>query len=100
VKTEDQYREFLSSSDSRAIVDQLFSTDTDEEETPLSELPGLDQRTIKLLEDGGVFSVEDLVEKNLEELIEIEGIGEKTAQKIMEIIEDSVDFEEDEDDEE
>jgi len=98
IKTEDQYREFLSSSESRAIVEQLFSTPSDE--TPLSELPGLEARTIKLLENGGVFSVEDLVEKSLDELMSIDGIGEKTAKKIMEIIEESVDFDETEEEEE
>ncbi|OHD66008.1 MAG: transcription termination factor NusA [Spirochaetes bacterium RBG_13_51_14] len=92
IKTEDQYRDFLSSSESRAIVEQLFSR-TDENETPLSELPGLEPRIIKLLENGGVFSVEDLVEKSLEDLLAIDGIGEKTAKKILEIIEESVDFE-------
>ena len=93
IKTEDQYREFLSSSESRAIVEQLFSK-VNEDETPLSELPGLEPRTIKLLENGGVFSVEDLVEKSLEDLLAIDGIGEKTAKKIIEIIEESVDFDE------
>ncbi len=97
IKTEDQYREFLSSSESRALVEQLFAK-KDEEETPLEEL-GLDTRTIKLLEDGGVFSVEDLVEKSFEELIEIDGIGEKTAKKIMEIVSEVVDFEDEEEDE-
>ncbi len=91
IKSEDQYRDFLSSSESRAILEQLFSNPS-EEETQLSELPGLEPRVIKLLENGGVFSVEDLVEKSLEELMEIDGIGEKTAKKILEIIEESVDF--------
>jgi N utilization substance protein A len=92
IKTEDQYRDFLSSSESRAIVEQLFSR-ANENETQLSELPGLEPRVIKLLENGGIFSVEDLVEKSLEELMAIDGIGEKTAKKILEIIKESVDFE-------
>ena len=94
IKTEEQYREFLASSESRAIVEQLFSS-KNEEETQLEELPGLDARTIKLLETGGVFSVEDLVEKSHEDLLEIDGIGDKTAQKILDIIAESVDFDED-----
>ena len=92
IKTEDQYRDFLSSSESRAIVEQLFSR-ANENETQLSELPGLEPRVIKLLENGGIFSVEDLVEKSLEELMAIDGIGEKTAKKILDIIKESVDFE-------
>jgi len=93
IKTEDQYREFLSSSESRALVEQLFAT-TSEGETPLEELPGLDARIIALLEAGGIFSVEDLVEKSVEDLMNIDGIGEKTAQKIINIIQEYVDFEE------
>jgi transcription termination/antitermination protein NusA len=99
IKTEEQYREFLASSDSRSIVEQLFSNKS-ENETQLEELPGLDPRTIKLLEAGGIFSVEDLVEKSFEELIEIDGIGEKTAQKILDIVSESVDFDEEEEEEE
>jgi N utilization substance protein A len=98
IKTEEQYREFLGSSDSRSIVEQLFSKTT-EEETPLEALGELDTRTIKLLETGGVFSVEDLVEKSLDELMKIDGIGEKTARKIMDIIAESVDFDEEAGDE-
>jgi N utilization substance protein A len=93
IKTEDQYREFLSSSESRALVEQLFAQ-RDVEETQLEELSGLDARTIKLLEAGGIFSVEDLVETSFEDLMKIDGIGEKTAKKIMDILAESVDFEE------
>jgi len=99
IKTEEQYREFLSSSESRAMVEQLFSS-TPEDETSLDELPGFDARVIKLLEAGGIFSVEDLVETSLEDLKKLDGIGDKTAEKIMGILEEYVDFEEDEEYEE
>ena len=96
IKTDDQYHEFLSSSESRAMVEQLFSK-PDVEETPLEEL-GLEPRIIKLLEGGGVLSVEDLVETSFEELIKIDGVGEKTANKIIQIVSELVDFEEEGDD--
>ncbi len=92
IKSEDQYREFLSSSESRAMVEQLFAK-RDVEETPLEEL-GLEPRIIKLLEAGGVLSVEDLVETSYEDLIKIDGVGEKTAKKILEIVSEVVDFSE------
>lgn len=93
IKTEEQYHELLSSEESRALVDKLFSG-TEEEETPLSELPGLGERVIHLLEAGGIFSIEDLVEISSEDLIKIDGIGKVTAQKILNILRESIDFEE------
>jgi DNA-directed RNA polymerase alpha subunit len=74
------------------LVEQLFKSET--EETSLSEL-ALEPRIIELLEKGGIFSVEELVETSLEELMKIEGIGEKTATKIMETVQEMVDFDED-----
>ncbi|MFA5520097.1 MAG: transcription termination factor NusA [Spirochaetota bacterium] len=92
IKTEESYQEFLATSDSRAIVDQLFSTD-DLDETPLEELADLEPRVIKMLEKTGIFSVEELVEKSFDDLVKVEGIGDKTAQKILDILADVVDFE-------
>ncbi len=100
IKTEEQYHELLSSEDSRALVEQLFS-ERDEDETSLEELQDLGARTIKLLEAGGIFSVEALVENaSIDDLIKIEGIGERTAQKIVAILRDSIDFEDEDDEEE
>ena len=96
IKTEEEYHELLSSGESREIVEQLFA-EKDTDETVLEELPDLSPRIIKLLEAGGIFSVEDLVETSFEDLIGIDGIGEKTARKILDIIKESVDFEEEDD---
>jgi N utilization substance protein A len=101
VKTEEQYREMMGSEESQLFVNQLFSEPADEE-TPLEELP-LEPRIIELLEKGGVFSVEDLVESTIDDIMKIEGIGEVTARKIFEIVAEVVDLDdsadEDEDDE-
>ncbi len=99
IKTEEQYHELLSSEESRSLVEQLF-TEREEDETPLEELSDLGPRIIKLLEAGGIFSVEALVETSLEDLVKIEGIGEVTAQKILSILRESIDFEEEEEEEE
>ncbi|MCL2026000.1 MAG: transcription termination factor NusA [Leptospirales bacterium] len=100
IKSEEQYREFLNTNESRAVLEQLFSTDNDDE-TPLDVLKDrINDKTIKLLETGGVFSVEDLVEKSFDDLIKIDGIGEKTARKILDVLADAVDFDEYDDDDE
>lgn len=97
IKTEAQYHELLSSTESRTIVEQLFN-EAPSDETPLEELPKLDSRIIKLLEAAGIFSIEDLVEISFDELIKIDGIGKVSAQKIMDILRESIDFEEEESD--
>lgn len=94
IKTEEAYQEFLTTSESRSVVDKLFTND-DLDETPLEELSDLEPRVIKMLEKAGIFSVEDLVEKSFDDLVKVEGIGDKTAQKILDILADVVDFEED-----
>ncbi|MCL2025933.1 MAG: transcription termination factor NusA, partial [Leptospirales bacterium] len=100
IKSEEQYREFLNTNESRAVLEQLFSNDNDDE-TPLDVLKDrINDKTIKLLETGGIFSVEDLVEKSFDDLIKIDGIGEKTARKILDVLADAVDFDEYSDDEE
>ena len=98
IKTEDQYREFLNSSEAKSLIEQqLFSqVEDDEEETALEELVDLDKKVVKLLYGAGIDSVETLVEKTLEDLTAIEGIDEGTAKQILEIIAESVDFEEEE----
>ncbi len=95
IKTEETYQTFLGTSESRSIVDKLFST-SETDETPLEELVDLEPRIIKILEKSGIFSVEDLVERSFEDLMKIEGIGEKTAQRILEILAEVVDFEDEE----
>ncbi|MCL1911742.1 MAG: transcription termination factor NusA [Leptospirales bacterium] len=97
IKSEEQYREFLNSNESRSMLEYLFSNDNDDE-TPLDALKDwINDKTIKLLETGGIFSVEDLVEKSFDDLLKIDGIGEKTARKILDVLADAVDFDEDDD---
>jgi N utilization substance protein A len=98
VKTEEQYRELLASDDSQLLVNQLFS-EIDEDETPLTELP-LEPRIVELLEKSGVLSVEDLVESTIDDVMNIPGIGEKTARRIFEIVEEVVDLDYDDEEEE
>ncbi|MBI5868655.1 MAG: transcription termination/antitermination protein NusA [candidate division Zixibacteria bacterium] len=52
--------------------------------TSLSELPGVGEATQAKLEASGIDSVEKLAAKTEEELVEIEGLGPKTAAKLIE----------------
>jgi N utilization substance protein A len=99
IKSEEQYREFLNSNESRSVLEQLFTNSSDDE-TPLDALKDrIDAKTISLLETSGIFSVEDLVEKSYDDLLKVDGIGEKTARKILDVLADVVDFDEYDEDE-
>ncbi len=50
--------------------------------TPLSELPGLGPKTTEKIEAAGISTIEKLAEMTPEQLMEIQGIGEKMVEKI------------------
>jgi N utilization substance protein A len=51
----------------------------DPKKTPLTELGGLGPRTAELLEENGIRSIEDLAEAQVETMVNIPGVGEKSA---------------------
>jgi len=103
VKSQSQYEQEYSSPEARARLEELFSDrkeeatsdqGLDDDLTPLSELPGLARRVIEILNSAGINSVEELVERDESELEKIDGIGKTTAQLIMRIIRENIEFEE------
>lgn len=54
-----------------------------EEEMDLAEIPGLSESMIERLKEAGIHSAEELKTLGLQGLMEIPGIGQKTAQKIL-----------------
>ena len=99
VKSQTQFSEEMSSPEARAELEALFSASeeaSEEEEldyTPLSELPGMTQRVIDILQSAGIVSVEELVEMEQEDLEKIEGIGKTTARQILRILSEVIEFE-------
>ncbi|MBI4395329.1 MAG: transcription termination/antitermination protein NusA [Candidatus Omnitrophica bacterium] len=57
---------------------------------PLSSLKGVGAKTEELLRAAGITSVKDLLKSNPEELGKIEGIGPKTAEKIIQAAHEAV----------
>jgi N utilization substance protein A len=50
---------------------------------PLTELDGVEDKIEEALNKAGIHSIKDLSKMKLEELAKIEGIGEKTAERIL-----------------
>ncbi|GAB4371197.1 MAG: hypothetical protein Kow0042_13800 [Calditrichia bacterium] len=57
-----------------------------EEDVDLEEIPGLSPSIIKKLRDAEINTVEELKNLGLQGLLEIPGIGQKTAQKILQLL--------------
>jgi N utilization substance protein A len=78
VKSEEQKKQEVLS-----IMEALTSSSTS-----LGELEGITDRIIEKLREAGIENVERILELGEEKLIEIPGVGEKTAAKIMEAARD------------
>ncbi len=65
------------------IKESEYYQKSEEEEMDIEELPGLSPAIIKRLREAGVNTVEELKNLGLQGLMEIPGIGQKTAQKIL-----------------
>lgn len=99
VKSQSQFSEEMASPEARAQLEALFAPPEVEEVeeldyTPLSDLPGLTQRVIELLEGAGIKSVEELIEMEQDSLEQVPGVGKTTAKQILKILAESVEFEE------
>ena len=96
VKSESQFSSEMASPEARGRLDDLFAVKQEEKHdgTPLTDLPGLTKRMRKILNDANINYLEDLINLEEEDLVGIEGIGEATARKIMEIISENIEFEE------
>lgn len=103
IKTVSQYNQELASPEAREKLDRLFNAqqeameemEREEEEdslTPLSELPGLSSRVIDLLQAGGIKSVEALLDFSQDDLAKVSGIGKTTAEQILRLLRESVEF--------
>lgn len=73
--------EILKESEYRAMVEKQK-----EKEIAIQQLEGLRPSIIEKLESNGIHTVRDIVERGREGLLEVPGIGAKTADKLMELV--------------
>lgn len=65
------------------ILSQMEAMAMPEPSYPLSEMPGVGQKTLARLQEAGMETVESLASRSVEELISLPGIGQKTAEKLL-----------------
>ncbi|MBD3425675.1 MAG: transcription termination factor NusA [Candidatus Omnitrophica bacterium] len=58
-------------------------------EIPITEVQGIGEKTLKTLEGAGFDSVEKVLQSGAEGLLELDGVGQKTAEKIIAACEDA-----------
>jgi N utilization substance protein A len=104
IKSVSAYTEEMSSPEARERLDRLFNNNlasafqketeetNDSVGTPLSEIPGLVPRVIKLLESGGIKDIETLIDMTPETLAKIPGIGITTSEHIFKLLSESVEL--------
>jgi N utilization substance protein A len=83
----------------RKAADELFSVEEEEAETEvtsLQDIPGIEKEALETLEKAGYTNIEDIIDKSPETLVQIEGIDEEMAKKILSTISENVEIVEEE----
>ena len=96
VKTEEQCEDLdLSSiSESRRAVKELFNDDESYDAiTTVAELPGIDENVAELLKENNIVEIEDFIAAYDDGSIKnIEGLSEEDIEKVNKILEENVEF--------
>jgi N utilization substance protein A len=91
VKTETQFAEMDISAEAKRAVSALFG-EAEEEIQKISELPGIPQRLVDILEKDKITDIESLVALSPEELAALEGITKEDIETLHRIIEENVEI--------
>jgi len=67
----------------KEILSQIGNLELEQPEDPIEALPGTGEKTIARLKEAGISTIQVLASQNVEQLIQIPGIGEKTAPKLV-----------------
>jgi N utilization substance protein A len=95
VKTESQFSEMDISAEAKRAVSVLFG-EPEEEIQKISELPGIPQRLVEILEKDKIADIESLVALSTEQLAGLAGITAEDIQTLHKIIEENVEIVEEE----
>lgn len=87
-----EYAEFA-----RKAADELFGAAEEESEiVTLRDIPGINSKTLELLENEGYSEIEDVIEKSEKELLQIEGMTEEMAKSFLAVLAENIEVVEEE----
>ncbi len=100
VKTEEQAAELdLSEFSSRKTAESLFSNNTEEVASSISDLEGVDENVVTALKNAGYEDIEKFItDYDDGKIADIDGVTNEDLEKISKLIKDTVDFVEEESD--
>ena len=101
VKTEEQAADIDFSNvntvqNARALFNDDAADENYDEITTVAELPGVNKEVAELLKANGIEQIQDFVEAYDSDKIQIEGVSKETLDEINKLIEENVEFVEDE----
>jgi transcription termination/antitermination protein NusA len=91
VKTEAQFADMDINVETKRAISALFG-DVREEISKISELPGIPEHIVKVLNENDLDLIEDIVSMKEEELAKLEGFSDEDVKTVMQIIEDNVEI--------
>ncbi len=97
VKTEEQFLEMDIAQETKRGIDALFS-DEPEDLTDISDLPGIDERIITILDRNDVVKIEDYINMSDDELLSLPGLEAADIEAVNSVMNDYVDIVEEEPD--
>lgn len=93
VITEEDFEKSEYAEYTRKAADELFNVqgaELETEVTSMEDIPGFDTGILDVLKKAGLIYIEDIIDKSVEELADIEGMDMDMAGKIMKILSENV----------
>jgi len=80
----------------RKAADELFSVKEEAEVVTVKDIPGIPPQTLTVLENAGLLNIEDIIDKNVKDLVQIKGMKEEMAKKLLATLSDNIEIVEEE----
>jgi N utilization substance protein A len=88
---ESEYAEYA-----RRAADELFATEEESEVASIDDIPGIEDKTLELLRAAELTNIEEIIDKSIEDLSEIDGMTKEMAESLKKTLSESIEVVEEE----